>query len=573
MVRFMLIAAVAVLIYPFAAAQDAGDEASPVAPDAGPVAADAGDAPAATARDNEVVVCPIEGMIDDGVQVLVERAVEEAAFARAIIFVIDTPGGRVDSCIRITDAITNASCPSIAYVRGMGAISAGAIISFSCDDIIMSDTAPIGAAQPVIPTTEGMLPTGEKEVSFLRATAAALAEANGHNPHLAQAMVDKDIELIAVPRKDGTYDVVASNVFEGDGRDGRETQPRDPLEKAIDDLAEELPEPIAEPLKDVARELAAERRRDREQPEPAQEAEPAPVGPDGSYIMLARGKLLTLTPSAAKKYGLIRATANNVNDVMREFGYGDAQQHLVEATWSERLFRWLTSPTVAGILLMLGVGGLYFEVKTPGFGVPGIIALICFSLFFGARAVIGLSEWVDLLLVLVGLGLILVEIFLLPGFGVAGIAGIACLLAGLYMSFTFNDFTWPQYSWEFDRLADAGKTFSIATVAFVLFLVLVWKLLPRTPLYGWVVLLHAQDAAAGYTVQTAEEVEAAIGLTGVATSPLRPAGRGRFGNKNYPVVTRAAYVARGTPIVITEAEGNRYVVDVVKDAASTEDKA
>src|SRR5690606_32561983 len=96
-----------------------------------------------------VVIAKIEGEIDDGVAVVVERAVAEAANADGLVFVIDTPGGRVDSAIAITRSIMSAKCPTVAYVEGMGAISAGAIISYSCDHIVMAPASNIGASTPI----------------------------------------------------------------------------------------------------------------------------------------------------------------------------------------------------------------------------------------------------------------------------------------------------------------------------------------------------------------------------------------------------------------------------------------
>ena len=113
------------------------------------------------------------------VDVLVQRAVKEAEGAKAIIFVIDTPGGEVGAALSTVDTILEAPCETIAYARGMGAISAGAIISYSCKKITMSPTANFGDSQPVYPSAQGSLPAGEKEVSYLRAKMRSLAEANG----------------------------------------------------------------------------------------------------------------------------------------------------------------------------------------------------------------------------------------------------------------------------------------------------------------------------------------------------------------------------------------------------------
>jgi membrane-bound serine protease (ClpP class) len=223
------------------------------------------------------------------------------------------------------------------------------------------------------------------------------------------------------------------------------------------------------------------------------------------------------------------------------------------------VFRFLTNPFVAPLLLMLGLGGIYLEIKTPGFGLPGILGITCLALFFGAHYVIGLVNWIDIVLVAVGIGLLLAELFVIPGFGVTGIAGIVCILAGLYLSLTKVGI--PEYSWEYDEMRGALLTIGAAFVALGVFIALVIRILPQTPIYRRVVLENAQVAALGSTVQTERDHDSAVGLTGIAATVLRPAGRGRFGARTFQVVSRAEYIEEGTPITIVEVEGNRYVVD------------
>jgi len=520
-----------------------------------------------------VVVCPVEGMIEDGVSVLVERAVRESAGAKALILEVDTPGGLVDSAIDITRHLLNAPCPTIAYVKGMGAISAGALISYACDSIIMTPDTNIGAATPVVASPEGMMPTGEKEVSFMRARMRSMAETNGHNPAIAEAMVDKDIELRARRTEQGKLEIYA--VYPG----GQEQAPVPATEPA------QPPAPANDPLESLRRLFPEIGLVPKPAPAPASvvsagagesEAQgaassPAPVPanvpplPEGVEVILPAGKLLTLTPHEALEYGVIPGTAATLEDVLRLCALEQAEVRRVTPTWAEQLFRWLTGPTVAGLLLLLGIGGIYLEIKTPGFGLPGIIGITCLALFFGAHLIIGLADWVDVLLVMVGVGLIMVELFLIPGFGLVGAAGILCLLVGLYLALTSVPI--PQYSWEFDRLENALTSLSIAVFLFTGFVFLTWKLFPHTPLYGHLVLSHAQGQASGYVVQSSADGARAVGATGVALTMLRPAGRGRFGDVTYSVVTRGEFLPAGTPIRIVVADGNRYVVDKVEEQA------
>ena len=514
-----------------------------------------------------VVVCPIDEMVDQGLVVVVQRAIREAEGAEALIFEVDTFGGLVDSAIEITDAILSAPCPTIAFVRGKGAMSAGALISFACKEIVMAPGTTIGAAEPVYGTPEGALPTGEKEVSFLRSKMAALAEVNGHNPAIAQAMVDKDIELYAMRDEKGRVVVWASASGSASAPDREESIAR-AIQEGLERLERRTGVPMG-PIMDMVKDLQEQAGGDEKTEEEVRPPAPPAIGGTPTLI-LAKGKLLTLTAQEAQLYGLIRTTCTSLDQVLGLFGFEHVRKVPIEMTAAERAFRWLTNPLVSGILLMIALGGLYLEVKTPGFGLPGIVSIIAFSLFFGARAVLGLADWIDIALVMTGAGLLLVEIFVLPGFGVVGIAGVICIIAGIVLSFTLKGFSWPEYHWDYARLQDAGITLALAMVLTVAFVAAVWKLLPYTPAYGRLVLAAAQQKEEGFVVQSAE-LRRAIGLRGVALTVLRPAGKGRFGDKTYQVVSRAEYLEEGTPIIIVEVEGNRYVVDPLP-SGSTENK-
>lgn len=506
-------------------------------------------ATAVAAAPGFVVVCPINGMIDDGVSVLVERAVRESEGAKALIFVVDTPGGLLDSGIEITKTILKAPCRTIAYAVGMGAISAGALISYACDDLIMAPEANIGAATPVLMSAEGMQPTSEKEVSYMRAKMRALAEARGHNPAIAEAMVDKDIELRA--RTDASGKLVVFGITHGEESDAQVEDIARTVTAAVDQAVEKLPDEL-DGIKRAVKEAM---------PAPAEQAAAtAPAAStEGSELILAAGKLLTLTPQEAIRYGVIPATASSLNEVMAYYGYAGLEQREIVPTWAEIVFRWLSNPMVSGILLMLGIGGIYMEIKTPGFGMFGIIGITCLSLFFGAHIILGVAEWIDVLLVALGFGLLMLEIFVLPGFGIAGISGICCLALGLYLSLT--KVTIPEYSWDYERLASAAKAMGTTLASLLAAGYVVWRVFPHTPLFRWLVLTSTQQPEEGYVIQTSGDAAAAVGLSGVATTMLRPAGRGRFGDKTYSVVTRGEYLSKDTAIRIIKAEGNRYVVE------------
>jgi membrane-bound serine protease (ClpP class) len=520
-----------------------------------------------------VVLVKIDGTIDDGVAVVVERAVKEARNAEALVFVIDTPGGLVDSAIEITRHILSAPCPTYAYIEGMGAISAGALISYACDHIVMGPATSIGASMPI--TMGGELPEDveEKSMSFLRAKFRALGEENRHNPLIGEAMVDRAIELYGLLNPDGaytTYKVVSGAITD------TYTQP---LVSATDvpapaavvsgvSPAEALraQNPTQDSLPDIIRKLTGD-------PAPVAPVAPEAVVPDeapaqpsvrpdalpaGAVAICDAKKLLTLTTDEALRYQLSPLKAENLTALLSHFGLDQFKKHYVVPTFAEMLFAWLTSPMISGLLLMLGIGGLYLEVRTPGLGLAGAVGAACLALFFGAYLILGIADWADVLLVAVGLGLIVVEIFFLPGFGVAGVAGIVCTVLGLYLAMVRVPI--PEYEWELTRLSDAGQTLLTTLTLLIAFGIATWKLLPRTPFARWLVLDEAQLAGAGYVVQTQEEQALAAGQHGVATTVLRPAGKARFDGRNFDVVTRGEYLKAGTPVAIIRADGNRHVV-------------
>ena len=511
-----------------------------------------------------VTAVRLEGMVDDGMAVLVDRAIREVADSKALIFIIDTPGGRVDSAFNIVDKIVQAPCKTVAYITGeMGAISAGALISYACDEIVMSPSANIGAAQPVMMSQQGMEPLGEKETSVVRAKFATIAEMKGHNPDIARAMVDKDIELRAFPQPDGSFKVQATDPETKAGFDATEV---------VNDIANDPEDAIRTIAKLFGVEIP-DVKPDKNEEEPAateveliQEAT-ASAENVGGIVIDSSDKLLTLTPQEAKKYGVIKYISKDLDQVLWDLSLNSMAVVTITPTWSEDLYKWLISPEITLLLLVLGVGGLYIEFKTPGFGLPGIVGICALTIFFGSRYVVGLADWLDVALLITGIILVLVEIFIVPGFGVIGALGIIFVLAGIVMSFTFDDYQLPQYSWQWDRLEDAGFAMTMTMFSMVLIVLLTWKFLPKTPLYSRLVLADQQLPQEGYTAQIPQEAEATIGRKGIATSMLRPAGRGRFGDKTYQVVSLSEYIEEGTPIVIVQAEGNRYVVDRIKKTA------
>jgi membrane-bound ClpP family serine protease len=477
-----------------------------------------------------------------------------------VVLVIDTFGGRVDSAIDITESVGRAGCPTIAYIKGRGAISAGALISYSCQKIVMAPGTNIGASTPYMPAADVAEQVSEKSMSFLRARYRTLGELNGHDTLLGEAMVDPSIELYGWPNPEGGGWTIVKSGETAPAPSGTPTVPKPP--NPVDTVFNLLgagSDPATAPVREAVREIVAPGGAAAPPAAAAAPAGPPPKElPPNATLISAAGKLLTLTTGEALQYGLIETQATTLDEALANAGLAQLRRVDVKMRWDESLFAFLTMPLISGLLLMCGVGCIYLEMKAPGMGWAGGIGAACLALFFGARLVVGMADWIDIALVMAGLGLVAAEIFFFPGFGAAGGAGILCLLAGFYLSLT--RVVVPAYDWDYARLTDAGLTLIIASAALCVFGALSWKLFPRSPLGRALILSHTQQASAGYTVQTPEDRALAVGLRGLSASMLRPAGRGRFNGVGYDVMTQGEFIEPGRPIEIIEAEGNRYVV-------------
>lgn len=509
-----------------------------------------------------VVICPITGMIGDGSLVLLKRAVAEAEGAKALVLMINTPGGLLDAAIEMTEVLRNAPCPTVAYVHGMGAISAGALIAYACDDIVMTRGTSIGASTPV--TMGGEMPAeiGEKTKSFLRSKYRSLGEEKGHDPHIGEAMVDAKIILHGYRDAEGKYRIVRMHGGEGPAVANtapEETEPQRPLTNPADPNA--LEREVVERVIEVAKQVLPAVLPDAAPESPAtgySDAEhPFPTLPDGAEVIDSGTELLTLTTDEAERVGLTTGTVIGIDDALQLFELHGAERAYISPTTAERFYTWLTGPMISGLLLMLGLAGIYWEIKTPGFGFPGVLGIVCLGLFFGSHLVLGLAEWVDVLLVVVGLGLILVEIFLLPGTTAAGIAGFFCVAAGVYLAMTRVPI--PQYSFEYERLGGVMTSSSVTLFSMLLFLAATWKILPRTGLPRLFVQGATESAEAGYVSQSPAE-NAYLGATGTTLTMLRPAGRARIDGRPVDVVTQGEFIEPGVEILVMKVDGNRIVV-------------
>jgi len=270
--------------------------------------------------------------------------------------------------------------------------------------------------------------------------------------------------------------------------------------------------------------------------------------------LIEKGKLLSLTASEAGSWGMLDYIVSDLADLRECLGWEEARLEAAEPTWSERLVRFLTHPIVAGLLLSLGGLGLLLELRTPGFGLPGLVGILCLALYFGSHYLVNLAGNVEIFLFLAGLVLIVLEVFVIPGFGLAGILGGISLFLGVLLS------RMTPHGGSGD-LTSALSVLLGAIAVMVLLFFLLARYLPKARWMNGIVLNESERRDQGFHAD--HNLEARIeGKTGRAFTDLRPAGTVEIDGKRYDAITPGSYIDKGSTIRVVEVEANRIVVDL-----------
>jgi membrane-bound serine protease (ClpP class) len=273
--------------------------------------------------------------------------------------------------------------------------------------------------------------------------------------------------------------------------------------------------------------------------------------------VVERGKLLTLSTDEAEGVGF----ATEVDDweaLMAQLGLQAAGVVETDVNWAERVVRFLTNPLVAPFLLSIGFLGLIIEVKTPAFGLAGLAGISSLGLFFGSHLIIGLAGWEVVILLAVGLILLAVEALVLPGFGVAGILGVAALAVSIVLSMLGS----------MPTTADILLALHVLGASVLIVFLVGWQLLRHLPQDRRAQnLWHRTSVSREEGYVSSRSRPDLVGQEGTTMTDLRPSGTARFGKEQVDVVSIGPWVPAGTPIRIVSAEGYRHVVEPIGEAA------
>ena len=264
---------------------------------------------------------------------------------------------------------------------------------------------------------------------------------------------------------------------------------------------------------------------------------------------LSAGQVLSLTTSEAIKYGFCEAEASSINDVLAKLNLEDAEVVRYQLNATNKIISFFLNPFISGILLLIIIGGLYFELQTPGVGFPLAAAVVAGTLYLVPYYLNGLAENWELLLFGVGLILILLEVFVIPGFGVAGISGIVLVLVSLVLVMVNNqnfDFTFVPN----DQLMQSLISVVIGMVGAAVFIALTWNRLVGSRAMQRLVLNNTFDSDEGY--RSANTSEHLIGRVGIAHTRMMPNGRVMIDDVLYDAQARDGFIEKGETVQVMD---------------------
>jgi len=442
----------------------------------------------------------------------------QADGADLVIVEIDSPGGLVESSFNIAHRLRDLDwATTVAYVPRQ-ALSGAAIVALGCDQIIMDPNAMLGDAGPIVLGEDFLFRHAPEKVrSDLASKIRDLAETRNRPAALAEAMVDMNLVVYEVTdRQTGAKKYLSQHEIEAS-------------------------------------------------PNPDQWDKGPPVleSREGSFLEVNGRRAVELT--------LAEGNAGSRQELQELLGLAEPPR-IIEPSAVDTAVYVLNWPWITGLLFVVGLVALYVEVSTPGLGLGGLVSLLCFALFFWSRFLGGTAEVLEVVLFLTGAAFLAVEIFVLPGFGVAGITGLLLMLASLLMA--GQTFLIPETRREWEVFGTSILVLSCSAVAFVSAAALLSRHFGSLPLFNRLVLqpapsdavLRAADPDKPLPVLAPDNPYGVdVGDWGLALSPLRPAGKARFGDRYLDVLTDGDFVERNRQVRIVEIQGSRIVVRDVEE--------
>lgn len=286
----------------------------------------------------------------------------------------------------------------------------------------------------------------------------------------------------------------------------------------------------------------------------------AMVDPD-VYIqgIIDSGKILTFTPEEAVKNGYCEGIAASPEEVLRSNGFQNAEIIEVEKSTLDKIFGFFANPAVSSILILLIFGGLYYELQSPGIGFPLLVAILAGLLYLIPLYLDGLAENWEILVILVGLTLIILELFFIPGFGVLGISGIVTVMLGLVLSMVRN----VNFDFSMTPKGELTQALAVVAVALVGFIALIFAGTGKFIESGLFRKMVLTSTLADANVAAGADKSEFTGMEAEAFTDIRPFGKMILNDQLYDVKSMGKFISKGDKIKVTQKEGIYWIVEKI----------
>lgn len=443
----------------------------------------------------------------------IQRTIQQQREAADINFVclqIESPGGSAVESVRLANFLADldqSRVRTVAYVPGEARADA-MIVAFACDHLVVGSDAILGGGGAVRITDEVaddlLLPLQE------------IADRKARDWSLLAAMLDPRIVVYRYEQA-GTNQVkyLSEEEFEA------KYAPQE-LQAAGDEPA-----------------VAGAWKRGE------------PISSSDQLLQLSGGK--------AEQLGMARYVADDFDQLQQLYQLPGAPP-LIGPNWAFDLIDALASPQLAGLLLFIGGFALISELSSPGLGIGGFLSAVCFVLYFWSNFLHGTAEVLEILLFLTGLACIAIEIFVIPGFGVFGLGGGALVVASLVLA--SQTFVLPSNDYQVRQLTRSLAVVTMAGAGVFTSLIVLRRYLHRAPVLGRMMLVPPEGEEHDELArrETVVDYRFLLGETGTARTRLGPSGKAVFGDYVVDVITEGELIAKGSPVIVIEAGGNRVVV-------------
>jgi len=264
------------------------------------------------------------------------------------------------------------------------------------------------------------------------------------------------------------------------------------------------------------------------------------------------GKVITFTTTEAIAHGYCEAKVESIEEILKRNKIENYELHHFKLGATEKIIAFFLNPFISGILILVILGGIYFELQTPGVGFPLFAAITALVLYLVPYYLNGLADYWEIIALFVGLLLIMAEIFVIPGFGIAGVAGITLTLVSLVLIMLNNDF----FNFEFVPLGDIVQASFVAVAGLAggfLLLIFAGPKLLESKAFQRIALNDAQNSAEGYTVNA--NAQSMLNKKGVAHTVLRPSGKILLDGEVLDAFTRGEFIEKGEAVEVIGTEG------------------